>query len=380
MRTYIKNCRVVTPGCEVEKGGILIEDGKIKALFGSGEAEPSADESIDATGLAVLPGFVDVHCHGRNNYDFCDASTEGVNVIGRGKLEEGVTTLLPTTLTLPEQELSSALASIAAYDGKGCKMPAVHLEGPFINPLMTGAQNPAFVRLPDVEEVKRLNAIFPVKKISYAPEQPGGCDFVGQMLNMGVVPSAVHSSAKYSEFHKCYEKGLRNISHFCNQISPLHHRDIGLVGAGLLHDDIYAELICDKLHICPEMIRLVFKVKGADRMMLVSDAMRASGMADGEYDLGGLKVVVGDGAARLKENGALAGSTLKLNVALKNVCEVTGLPLHEAVKSVSLTPATSLGLSGIGRIEPGYSADLVLLDSSFEVRGTFVDGELRYRN
>lgn len=152
---------------------------------------------------------------------------------------------------------------------------------------------------------------------------------------MGIVPSCVHSAAKYGEFKRCYLEGMRNLSHFCNQMTPLHHRDIGLVGAGLLEDDVFLEFICDKLHICPDMIALVFKIKGPDRIQLISDAMRASGMPDGEYTLGGLPVIAKDGAARLKEGGALAGSVLQLNVALKNVAEITKLPLAELVKSTS---------------------------------------------
>ena len=194
--------------------------------------------------------------HGRNNFDFCDGSVEGVNRIARGKLEEGVTTLLPTTLTLPEEELRKSLKAVAQYDGKGCKLPGVHLEGPFINVKCSGAQNPAYVRKPDIEEVKRLNAVYPVKKVSFAVETEGAAELTAELLRMGIVPSCVHSAAKYSEFHGCFRQGLRNLSHFCNQMTPLHHRDIGLVGAGFLEDDVFLELICDKLHICPDMAKI----------------------------------------------------------------------------------------------------------------------------
>lgn len=378
MTTLITSCRLVTPGLELDSASILVENDRIRAILPAGSTLPAADKMIDAAGLTAVPGFVDVHCHGRNNADFCDASVEGVNRIGRGKLEEGVTTLLPTTLTLPEEDLAATLRSIAAYDGKGCRMPGVHLEGPFINPKCTGAQNPAFVRNPDIEEVKRLNAIYPVRKVSFAIEQPGGVELAAGLLRLGITPSCVHSAAKYPEFHAGFVAGLRNLSHFCNQMTPLHHRDIGLVGAGLLLDEIRLELICDKLHVSPEMIALTFKVKGAERIMLISDAMRASGMPDGEYTLGGLPVIVRDGAARLKEGGALAGSTLRLNHALRNVAEVTQKPLSEVVAASSLTAAESVGLAGIGRLEPGYFADIVLLDTDFEVVHTFVGGELRY--
>lgn len=379
MTTLIQNCRLVSPGIDLASASILLKDSRIAAVFPDGAPLPPADTIIDAAGLMALPGFIDIHCHGRNNFDFCDASPEGVETIARNKPAEGVTTLLPTTLTLPEKDLTAALEAIAGYSGNGCKLPGVHLEGPFINPKCTGAQNPAFVRKPDIAEVRRLNAIYPVRKVSFAIESEGGPQFASELLEMGIVPSCVHSAANYPQFLGGYDAGLRNLSHFCNQMTPLHHRDIGLVGAGLLHNDVYLEFICDKLHISPAMIALTFKVAGAERIELISDAMRASGMPNGEYTLGGLPVVVCDGAARLKEGGALAGSTLQINDALRNVVEITGLPLSEAVKSTSKAQADALGLSGVGELRPGFAADIVLLDSHFRVKQTLVDGVVRFR-
>lgn len=377
MKTLIKNCRLVSPDLDLADASILIEAGKIAGIF-TASSLPTADRTVDAAGLTAMPGFVDVHCHGRNNFDFCDALVDGVNTIAREKLAEGVTTLLPTTLTLPEADLAATLKSVAAYDGKGCKLPGVHLEGPFINPKCTGAQNPAFVRKPDVEEVKRLNAIYPVLKVSFAVEEEGGDRLCEELRNLGITPSCVHSAASYGQFKAGYAKGLRNLSHFCNQMTPLHHRDIGLVGAGLLNDGVFIEFICDKLHISPDMIALVFKVKDAGHIQLISDAMRASGMPNGEYTLGGLPVIVQGGAARLKEGGALAGSTLQIMDALRNVAEITSLPLKELVKSTSFAQAQALGLPGIGKLEPGYQADIVLLTREFKVSKTLVDGEIRY--
>ena len=377
MKTLIKNCRLVSPDLDLADASILIEAGKIAGIF-TASSLPAADRTVDAAGLTAMPGFVDVHCHGRNNFDFCDALVDGVNTIAREKLAEGVTTLLPTTLTLPEADLVATLKSVAAYDGKGCKLPGVHLEGPFINPKCTGAQNPAFVRKPDVEEVKRLNAIYPVLKVSFAVEEEGGDRLCEELRNLGITPSCVHSAASYGQFKAGYAKGLRNLSHFCNQMTPLHHRDIGLVGAGLLNDGVFIEFICDKLHISPDLIALVFKVKDAGHIQLISDAMRASGMPNGEYTLGGLPVIVQGGAARLKEGGALAGSTLQIMDALRNVAEITSLPLKELVKSTSFAQAQALGLPGIGKLEPGYQADIVLLTREFKVSKTLVDGEIRY--
>ena len=377
-REILCHCHLIAPGCEIADAALEIADGVIVRVEAGAPAWALGGRDLE--GRMVMPGFVDVHCHGRNNVDFSDGSAEAVRIIAENKLAEGVTTLLPTTLTLPESDLAAALSAVAAYDGKtGCRIPGVHLEGPFINPKCVGAQNPAFVRRPDIAEVDRLNRIFPVKKVTFAIETEGGCDLIGELLRRGIVPSCTHSAATAAEFRTGYERGLRDLSHFCNQMTPLHHRDIGLVGSGLLHDDVNVEFICDKLHISPEMMKLVFKVKGADRVMLITDAMRASGMPEGEYTWGGLPVHVGaDGAARLSSNGALAGSTLQLNVALKNVVEVTGLPLGEAVKSSSLTAARSLGWTKVGRISPGCFADLVVLDGDWSVYMTLVGGEIRY--
>jgi N-acetylglucosamine-6-phosphate deacetylase len=222
--------------------------------------------------------------------------------------------------------------------------------------------------------------VFPVKKITFAIEAAGGVQFVSDMLQCGIVPSCTHSSAGYDVFLKAYAAGLRNLSHFCNQMSPLHHRDIGLVGAGLLYKDVFVELICDKLHISSPMIQLVFNTKGADNIMLITDAMRASGMPDGEYSLGGLPVAVADGAARLKDSGALAGSTLQMAEAFKNICEVTGLPQSELIKSTAASAAGAMNWHDRGFLMPGFLADIVLLDKNFKVRKTLVGGEIRYEN
>ena len=381
MSMLIKNIRLVSPDVDELNAAILVKDGKIADVFCAEDTLPAADTVVNGQGMTAVPGFIDVHCHGRSGVDFCDATQEAMDTIAMDKLSEGVTTLLPTTLTLPEDQLAAAMQTAKAYVEKGapgCKVPGVHLEGPFINPKCLGAQNPDYVRTPDVAEVMRLNAIFPVKKVSYAVEMENGPRFAAELLANGITPSCVHSAATHAQFLAGYRHGLRNLSHFCNQMTALHHRDIGLVGAGLMHNDVFIEFICDKLHICPDMIKLVFQVKGAEHIQLITDAMRASGLPDGPSELGGLPVIVKNGEARLASNGALAGSTLQMATALKNITEITGLPLKETVKCSSWNQACALNMPGLGKLAPGYAADIVLMNDDFQVKQVFVDGVCKF--
>lgn len=378
MKSLIRNCRLISPGVELNHASILIDGEFIKAVYPGKAKLPAGIRTFNAGGMMAVPGFIDIHFHGAAGYDVTDASLKGMTAIAQAKLDEGVTSILPTTLTLPEEKLSRALKSVSACMKKKTGMPrihGVHLEGPFINSASTGAQNPAFVRPPDIAEVMRLNQIAPVKKLSFAPEAEGGFDFVQTLLANGIVPSCGHSAADFASFSAAHNLGLRNLTHFCNQMTRLHHRETGLVGAGLYYDDVYTEIICDKVHLCPSMIELIFKVKPLESILLITDSISASWLEDGKFSLGGLDLEVSDGAARLASNGALAGSTLRFYDAFRNVCELSSLPACELVRTTSLNQAESLGLSGLGRIEPGYYADITLLDDNFIPSAVFVAGK-----
>lgn len=376
----IKNCYLVSPDVEMDGAAIFIEDGKIAKIIAAGTPLPKADWVYDAEGRVVAPGFIDIHTHGAVGYDITDDDPEAIVKVAEAKLKEGVTSFAPTTLTLSEEQLSQSLRYVADYKKNATysKVLGVHLEGPFISPTCLGAQNPAYVRKPDVEELKRLNAICNVTQISYAVEEEGGIEFASQCLEAGVVPSCGHSKATFHQIESAYAAGLRHLTHFCNQMTPLHHRDIGMVGAGLLIDDIMIEMICDKIHLAPEMIELAFAKKNLNYISLITDSMRASHLPDGHSSIGGLDVIVKDGQARLASNGALAGSTLKMNDALKNVYELTELPLSDIIQTTSWNQARELGIDNIGKLEPGFLADIVVLDDdSFAPIAVFVEGERR---
>ena len=372
----LTNCRVVSPDVDLADASVFVRDAKIESVIPAGQPKPAADETVDGEAGMLVPGFIDIHTHGANGFDVADASGESVRRMAEAKVREGVTTFLPTTLTLPPERLVEVMRGVADYRATSeyAKAPKVHIEGPFINPKCVGAQNPAFVRDPDVAEIDRLNDIAPVGIVSMAVEQPGGVAFIAAMRERGIACSLAHTAATYAQFKAGMEAGLKHLTHFCNQMTPLHHREIGCVGAGLMDDRIRLELICDKIHLSPDMLRLVFKLKPIDQLMVITDSMSASWLPDGIYDLGGLKVIMKDRQARL-ESGALAGSTVLYYEEFRNVLEETGLPPSQVVKATSWNQAQSLGLKGVGKIEPGYLADLTLLKATdLTPAGVWVEG------
>ena len=380
MKTLITNAHIISPGIDIEGGSVLLDGSKIAAVLQPGDAAPAADKTVDAAGAMLLPGFIDVHSHGAGGCDTCDCTVESIRTIADCKMKEGVTTWLPTTLTLATNTLADVCRVVKEYAAErtGSKTPGVHLEGPYINPKQCGAQNPAFVRPADIEELRMLNDIYPVLYISLAPEMPGALEFIAAASSMGVTCSAGHSAATHADFKAAKAAGLRHLTHFCNQMSAQHHREIGLVGSGMLDKDVKIEIICDKIHLCADMLNLTFTNKNIEQMVMVTDSLACSWMPDGPGQLGGLPIIVKDGVARL-ESGNLAGSTLRYAKGLKNVWEITGKPLSELVKATSWNQAQSLGLTDLGKIAPGYTADLVMLNAEFDTLATFIDGELCYQ-
>lgn len=380
MKTLITNARVVSPGLDLAQAAVEICGSKIVAIHEKGATLPQADKIIDAKGSIVMPGFIDIHAHGAGGADVCDGSLEGIRTIARCKLQEGVTTWLPTTLTLAQETLEDVCRVVAQYmdNQEYVKTPGLHIEGPFINPKCCGAQNPAFLQKPNYENLMRLHEIAPALIVSIAPEEEGAAEFIQKATAKGIRCSAAHTACTYAQFKSAKAAGLTHLTHFCNQMTALHHREIGLVGAGLLDRDVKMEHICDTIHLCPDMLRVIYKLCPVDKLMMITDSMAASWLPDGESSIGGLPVVVEGGAARIKATGALAGSTLRYNVGVRNVSEIVELPLSEIVKATSWNQAQSLGLTDRGKIAPGYAADIVITDADLNVQKTIVDGIVKY--
>lgn len=384
-KTVIVNAHVISPGVDLENATIVVAGERIARVSAKKvAAKPDRDTTVvDVRGQYVMPGFIDVHTHGANGADFCDADPQAIFTFAQAKLREGVTTFLPTTLTVAHETLLAAAANARAYVAAGqpyAKVPGIHLEGPYINAKRCGAQNPAFVRKPSVKELKEVTRVCPVRLVSYAVETAGGAAFARACVRLGVVPSCGHTDGTMKDLMAAYRNGLRHLTHYCNQMTPLHHREIGMVGAGLLIGDLNTEVICDRVHLCDDMLRLVFAHRPLAHIQMITDSLRCSHCADGySFKMGGVGVVLRDGVARLVKDGHLAGSTLWMGNGLKNVHDVTGLPLKDLVRTTAWNQAIELGWGDeLGKVEKGYRADLVVINPrSWKPSAVFVDGEQR---
>ena len=383
MNIAIHGARVVTPGKDLGVACVRIEGDRIVAA--GADVRPAAgDEVVEADGLTLLPGFVDIHSHGRGGSDFCDATDAAFDVIGKGKLKDGVTGFLATGLTRPEEDLAELCAAAERYKARrgGAECLGVHLEGPFFNGEMAGAQNPAYLKKPDAAFVMRLSAVSPVKKVSLAPELEGAVECIRELAAAGIVTSGGHSAADYDSFERARRAGMTHLTHFCNAMMPIHHLRPTMVTGGLLADDVFVEIITDGVHLSDPMIRLIAKAKGPDRVMLITDAMCAAGEPDGMYSLGGLRVKVEKGRATLADVpydpkavvSNVAGSVALFDDCFRRFVRVTGWPLHEAVKAAGYNQLRSLGIADRGEVAAGQRADLVLLDDSLTPRMTIVGG------
>ncbi|WP_415995871.1 N-acetylglucosamine-6-phosphate deacetylase [Gordonibacter pamelaeae] len=345
-----------------------------------GEAACAEGDVVDASGCYVIPGLVDLHFHGSAGADISVGDLAGLHRMGAYEASRGVTAMCPATMTLPEDVLMRAAQAAAAYEPAAdeAALVGINMEGPFISPSKVGAQNPDYVRNPSAEEFRRLQeaagGLF--KLVDIAPEEPGAEEFIREMANE-VRISLAHTCTDYDTAARAFELGARQLTHLYNAMDPMHHRKPGPIPAAVEHGEVTAEIIADGVHIHPAMVRLAFQLFGDNRMILISDTLRAAGLEDGTYDLGGQDVTVRGPVATI-DNGALAGSVSDLMRCLTVAVRDMGIPLASAVKAASANPARALGLDAErGAIEAGKVADAVLLDKeTLDVRAVVLRGEL----
>lgn len=374
-----KQVKAYLPDQGIVVTDIGIENGKI-AFIGN-------DDSIESIGEfngIVLPGFIDQHIHGAGGADAMDGTIEALQTISETVAKEGTTAFLATTMTQSKQNISNALAAVKQIieekNYQGAEILGVHLEGPFIAKDYIGAQPLEYVVDPDIAafaEYQKAAGGF-IRSVTLAPEVSGGYALVEYLKNSGVNAQVGHSGAGFEEVAEAEKHGLAGVTHTYNAQSKLHHREVGVVGSAMLLDGLYTEIICDTIHVSVPAIQLLIKNKPHGKVVAITDAMRAKGLSDGVSELGGQTVYVKNGEARLA-NGALAGSILKMNDAIKNLVTVIGVPFADAVDFATINPAKALGLDGErGSIAVGKRADFTVLDESFEVLATVVEGRIVY--
>ena len=334
----------------------------------------------------VVPGFIDEHVHGAAGSDAMDGTMEDLGKIANALASEGTTAFLATTMTQSPENITKALKAVKAYrelsPESGAEILGVHLEGPFISKDFVGAQPIEYVAKPSVEVFKKYQDASGdcVRIVTLAPEVEGSTELIKYLVSQNIVASIGHTNATYVDVKKAVEAGATNLTHTYNAMKPLHHREVGTVGSGFLFDELNCECICDGIHVSGPAIQLLHKNKPAEKMTLITDAMRAKHMPDGVSELGGQVVIVKNGEARL-ENGTLAGSVLKMNNAVKNVMKFLNLPLEEVVKLASQNPAKNLGVfDQMGSIKEGKRADFVILDKDLNVVKTVRYGKVIYTN
>ena len=378
----IKNGKTILEDGVVLGKAVLV-DGKIVDVVDESEI-PAGAEIIDANGGYIAPGFIELHIHGYLGKDVCDASEESIRIISKGLLENGVTGYLPTTMTVDMSVIKGAIESVRALMAEsktpefdGTQILGVHAEGPFISESKKGAQDPRYILKPDADFVKANSDV--IRVITLAPEEDDA-DF-SQIKRIttetDVVVSMGHTSADYDTAVAGVKAGVRHATHLFNAMTPLTHRGPGVVGAALNCDEVSTELIVDTHHVNKALFDTVYKLKGR-KLVFITDCLPAGGLPEGEYTLGGAKIIYKNDLCRL-EDGTIAGSVLKLNKGVWNVYTNSKIPLHECVNCASLNPATTLGIADKkGSIKAGKDADLVILDNEFNVKKTIIGGKIKY--
>jgi N-acetylglucosamine-6-phosphate deacetylase len=381
----LRNTRAILSKQVSEKTSILIQDGLIKAIFESPVHEDfSATESIlDLERCSLYPGFIDVHIHGADGVDTMEASGEDIARVSKFLASQGVTGWLPTLVPAPVEDYQRAISAIetASGYGVGARVLGVHYEGPFVNSAQCGALRTQFFRIfsasTDLDHLPTINRFAGKHMMTLAPEVDGGLDLVSELDRRGWIVSIGHTRADFVVLDKALAAGARHMTHFMNAMSPLHHRTPGPVGWGLLHDDVTCDVIADGVHLEPQTLRLLLKIKGRERLTLISDAISAAGLGDGVYQIWNESITVKEGRTS-NQRGSIAGSVISMLDAVRLMRRL-GVEEVDLARMSSTNPARLLGIEDeCGSIEEGKRADLVALDDAGNVRWTMVGGEVVY--
>ncbi|WP_342572997.1 N-acetylglucosamine-6-phosphate deacetylase [Solibacillus sp. FSL K6-1781] len=370
----LKNITIWNPNEEPKRVDLYIKNGKIVHRFLANDRT----WSINGESFIAMPGFVDLHIHGAMGGDVMDATQEALQTISEALVKEGTTAFLATTMTQSPENIEKALLNATTFTSSYSQMIGIHLEGPFVNKLRAGAQPAQYIQNPNIEIFLKWVKVSKnlIKYVTIAPELVYD-HFIEEANRLEIIVSAGHTDATSIQLKQAQQKGLQSVTHLYNQMKPFHHREIGAIGEALLNDELYCELIADFVHSSNEAVRFAFKNKGADRLLLITDAMRAKGLSAGKYDLGGQQVTV-DEDARL-EDGTLAGSILKMNIAVKNMALLGICSPQDLVKMSSYNANRLLKREGYGEIQIGNHADIVILDEQLNVLYTIVSGEVVYQ-
>jgi N-acetylglucosamine-6-phosphate deacetylase len=382
MRTIIATGTMLTPDQALKDHTLIIEGERIAAITDQPVPELPGDKHLDLRSYTVVPGFIDVHVHGADGADTMDATPASLHRMGRYFARYGVTAFLPTTMAASAVDIEAAIQNFSALSDHddSARPVGIHLEGPYLNETYRGAQPAQHLRVADPREYKAWLAHREVRLITAAPETDGVPELIRAGVQAGIEFAVGHSGATYEQVLSAADFGLRQATHVFNGMAGLRHRVPGVLGAILSDDRIRAQIIADGVHVHPAVVRLLIKMKGTDRTILITDAIRASGMPDGDYMLGDQRVHSNGGVPRT-ETGDLAGSTLTMDQALRNVMEFAHLSLLEALPMATRTPAAALGLNHRkGSLAPDLDADLVVLDETNHVRLTMVEGHVAYKN
>lgn len=383
---FIKNAKIFLEDKVIPNGGIYIENERIKSIFEEGslpQALPEDVHIIDAQGLHAIPGFIDGHIHGANGADTMDATEEVLDKMASLLPKEGTTAFLATTITQSPENIDTALQNIANYQNKPgyAEMIGVHLEGPFVEKSKAGAQPKQYITEPNLKQFTNWQELSGnlIRTITMAPEHDKDGSFIRNLVDSGVNVSAGHTDAGFAGVKKAAGHGVGQLTHLCNAMNGIHHRDIGAVGAAFQLKELRAELIADGIHVSPEMLQLIYDNMGSERIILITDAMRAKGLPAGDYELGGQPVKVNESRAVL-EDGTLAGSILKMNEGARQMLQLDGVEIQHVIEMASVNPAKQIGIyDRKGSITIGKDADILLTDNEFNIKQTICRGMIQKR-